>query len=109
MQLILDRGDARLQELNDTLEPLEKEIRLGSLPDPAGTEPMCRGSLGTASLTAGGASRALNQLTGEVQQRRLSTVRRALVEKSITFTDWSFISNSDDTTAANTLSSPPTS
>ena len=45
-KLGLDQGDEKLQELSNTLEELEKEIRLGWLPDPAQTEPMYRGSLG---------------------------------------------------------------
>jgi ATP-dependent DNA helicase DinG len=78
-KLSLDRGDAKLQELSNTLEELEREIRLGWLPDPAQTEPMYRGSLGQLPQPWVEHARALSQLTGEVQ-RWLVAVRRAVVE-----------------------------
>ncbi|KZC38566.1 MULTISPECIES: ATP-dependent DNA helicase DinG [Rhodanobacter] len=78
-RLTLDAGDARLQELSDTLEELEKAIRLGWLPDPAETEPMYRGSLGQLPSPWVQQARALSLLTGEVQ-RWLGAVRRAVVE-----------------------------
>ena len=78
-KLGLDQGDEKLQQLSDTLEELEKEIRLGWLPDPAETEPMYRGSLGQLPEPWTEHARALSQLTGEVQ-RWLSAVRRAVVE-----------------------------
>lgn len=78
-RLTLDAGDAKLQELSDALEELEKEIRLGWLPDPAETEPMYRGSLGQLPAPWVEQARALGLLTGEVQ-RWLGAVRRAVVE-----------------------------
>ncbi|MGS1121267.1 ATP-dependent DNA helicase DinG [Rhodanobacter sp. UC4436_H3] len=78
-KLALDQGDEKLQELSNTLEELEKEIRLAWLPDPAETEPMYRGSLGQLPEPWVEHARALDLLTGEVQ-RWLSAVRRAVVE-----------------------------
>ncbi|EIM02715.1 ATP-dependent DNA helicase DinG [Rhodanobacter thiooxydans] len=78
-RLTLDAGDARLQELSDALEELEKAIRLSWLPDPAETEPMYRGSLGQLPEPWVEQARALSLLTGEVQ-RWLGAVRRAVVE-----------------------------
>jgi ATP-dependent DNA helicase DinG len=78
-KLSLDAGDAKLQELSDTLEQLEKEIRLGWLPDPAETEPMFRGSLGQLPESWVDHAGMLSLLTGEVQ-RWLTAVRRAVVE-----------------------------
>jgi len=80
-KLTLDVGDAKLQELSDTLEELEKEIRLGWLPDPAETEPMYRGSLGQLPEAWVQHAHALFLLTAEVQ-RWLGAVRRAVVEMS---------------------------
>lgn len=78
-KLALDQGDEKLQELSNTLEELEKEIRLAWLPDPAETEPMYRSSLGQLPEPWVEHARALDLLTGEVQ-RWLSAVRRAVVE-----------------------------
>ena len=78
-KLTLDAGDAKLQELSDALEALEKEIRLGWLPDPAETEPMYRGSLGHLPEAWVEHARLLSLQTGEVQ-RWLAAVRRAVVE-----------------------------
>ena len=78
-RLTLDAGDAKLQELTDALEELEKEIRLGWLPDPAETEPIYRGSLGQLPEPWVEHARALGLLAGEVQ-RWLGAVRRAVVE-----------------------------
>ncbi len=78
-KLGLDQGDEKLQELSNTLEQLEKEIRLSWLPDPGETEPMYRGSLGQLPEPWVEHARILDLLTGEVQ-RWLSAVRRAVVE-----------------------------
>ncbi len=78
-KLGLDQGDEKLQELSNTLEELEKEIRLGWLPDPGETEPMYRGSLGQLPEPWVELARMLDVLTGEVQ-RWLAAVRRAVVE-----------------------------
>ncbi|MGY3039776.1 ATP-dependent DNA helicase DinG [Rhodanobacter sp. TND4EL1] len=78
-KLGLDQGDEKLQELSNTLEELEKEIRLGWLPDPGETEPMYRGSLGQLPEPWVEHARVLDVLTGEVQ-RWLAAVRRAVVE-----------------------------
>ncbi|WP_158880530.1 ATP-dependent DNA helicase DinG [Rhodanobacter sp. L36] len=78
-KLSLDRGDAKLQELSNTLEELERDIRLGWLPDPSETEPMFRGSLGQLPKPWVHHARVLAVLTGEVH-RWLTAVRRAVVE-----------------------------
>ncbi|MEW9622625.1 ATP-dependent DNA helicase DinG [Rhodanobacter geophilus] len=78
-KLTLDAGDAKLQELSDALEALEKEIRLGWLPDPAETEPMYRGSLGRLPEAWVEHARLLSLQTADVQ-RWLAAVRRAVVE-----------------------------
>ncbi|TAM21034.1 MAG: ATP-dependent DNA helicase DinG, partial [Rhodanobacter sp.] len=78
-KLTLDVGDAKLQELSDALEELEKTIRLGWLPDPGENEPMYRGSLGQLPEAWVEHARMLSLLTGEVQ-RWLTAVRRAIVE-----------------------------
>ncbi|KQZ79635.1 helicase [Rhodanobacter sp. Root561] len=78
-KLGLDQGDEKLQELSNTLEELEKEIRLAWLPDPAENEPMYRGSLGQLPEPWVEHARVLDLLTGEVQ-RWLAAVRRAVVE-----------------------------
>jgi ATP-dependent DNA helicase DinG len=78
-RLALDAGDAKLQELSDALEELEKAIRLGWLPDPAETAPIYRGSLGQLPAPWVEHARVLGLLTGEVQ-RWLGAVRRAVVE-----------------------------
>jgi ATP-dependent DNA helicase DinG len=78
-KLGLDQGDEKLQELSNTLEELEKEIRLAWLPDPAENEPMYRGSLGQLPEPWVEHARMLDLLTGEVQ-RWLAAVRRAVVE-----------------------------
>jgi ATP-dependent DNA helicase DinG len=80
-KLALDAGDAKLQELSDALEALEKEIRLGWLPDPAEREPMFRGSLGRLPEAWAAHAQGLYLLTAEVQ-RWLGAVRRAVVEMS---------------------------
>jgi len=78
-KLTLDVGDAKLQELSDALEELEKTIRLGWLPDPSENEPMYRGSLGQLPEAWVEHARMLSLLTGEAQ-RWLTAVRRAVVE-----------------------------
>ncbi len=78
-KLSLDQGDEKLQELSNTLEELEREIRLGWLPDPAEKEPMYRGSLGQLPEPWVEHARVLDLLTGEVH-RWLAAVRRAVVE-----------------------------
>lgn len=78
-KLGLDQGDQKLQELGNSLEELEKEIRLDWLPDPAETEPMYRGSLGQLPASWVEHAHMLDVLTVEVQ-RWLTAVRRAVVE-----------------------------
>jgi ATP-dependent DNA helicase DinG len=78
-KLSLDKGDEKLQELSDTLEELEKEIRLGWLPDPSETEPMYRGSLGQLPDAWVAHAQVLSACTNDVQ-RWLAAVRRAVVE-----------------------------
>ncbi|HUW52221.1 MAG TPA: ATP-dependent DNA helicase DinG [Rhodanobacter sp.] len=78
-KLGLDQGDAKLQELSNALEELEKDIRLAWLPDPAESEPMYRGSLGQLPQPWVEHARMLSVSTGEVQ-RWLTAVRRAVVE-----------------------------
>jgi ATP-dependent DNA helicase DinG len=78
-KLSLDKGDEKLQELSDALEELEKEIRLGWLPDPSETEPMYRGSLGQLPDAWVAHAQVLSTYTNEVQ-RWLAAVRRAVVE-----------------------------
>ena len=78
-KLSLDKGDEKLQELSNALEELEREIRLGWLPDPAEAEPMYRGSLGQLPEPWVEHARALSVYTDEIQ-RWLNAVRRAVVE-----------------------------
>jgi ATP-dependent DNA helicase DinG len=78
-KLSLDKGDEKLQELSDTLEELEKEIRLSWLPDPSETEPMYRGSLGQLPDAWVAHAQVLSACTNDVQ-RWLAAVRRAVVE-----------------------------
>jgi len=78
-KLSLDRGDEKLQELSSALEDLEREIRLGWLPDPAEAEPMYRGSLGQLPEPWLEHARVLSVYTGEIQTW-LSAVRRTVVE-----------------------------
>jgi len=78
-KLSLDKGDEKLQELSHTLEELEREIRLGWLPDPAEAEPMYRGSLGQLPEPWVEHAGVLSVYTGEIQ-RWLNAVRRAVVE-----------------------------
>jgi ATP-dependent DNA helicase DinG len=78
-KLSLDAGDEKLQELSDALEELEKDIRLGWLPDANEDEPMFRGSLGQLPAAWVEHARVLHVFTGEVQ-RWVSAVRRAVVE-----------------------------
>ena len=78
-KLSLDQGDEKLQELSDTLEELEREIRLAWIPDPDEKEPMYRGSLGQLPETWVTHARVLSLLTSEVQ-RWLGAVRRAVLE-----------------------------
>lgn len=80
-KLGLDAGDAKLQELSDALEELEKTIRLAWLPDPGEREPMYRGSLGQLPEAWVEQARMLSLLASEVQ-RWLAAVRRAVVEMS---------------------------
>lgn len=78
-KLSLDAGDAKLQELSNTLEELERAIRLAWLPDPGEAEPMYRGSLGQLPHAWVEHARMLDIFTVEVQ-RWLGAVRRAVVE-----------------------------
>jgi len=78
-KLSLDRGDQKLQELSTALEELEREIRLGWLPDASEAEPVYRGSLGQLPPAWVEHARLLSAATGEVQ-RWLQAVRRAVVE-----------------------------
>lgn len=78
-KLSLDAGDEKLQELSEALEELEKEIRLGWLPDANEDEPMFRGSLGQLPAAWVEHAQLLHALTGEVQ-RWVGAVRRAVVE-----------------------------
>jgi ATP-dependent DNA helicase DinG len=78
-KLSLDQGDEKLQELSNALEELEREIRLGWVPDPGENEPMYRGSLGQLPDPWVEQARMLDVLTGQVQ-RWLGAVRRAVVE-----------------------------
>jgi ATP-dependent DNA helicase DinG len=78
-KLSLDRGDEKLQELSNALEELEREIRLGWLPDPAEAEPMYRGSLGQLPEPWVEHARVLSVYTDEIQ-KWLNAVRRAVVE-----------------------------
>jgi ATP-dependent DNA helicase DinG len=80
-KLTLDAGDAKLQELSDALEDLEREIKLSWLPDPAETEPMYRGSLGQLPDTWVQHATSLYILTSEVH-RWLTAVRRTVTEMS---------------------------
>ncbi|MDO1528994.1 ATP-dependent DNA helicase DinG [Fulvimonas sp. R45] len=80
-KLALDAGDAKLQELSDALEELEKAIRLAWMPAPDEIEPVYRGSLGQLPDAWVEQARLLELLTGEVQ-RWLVAVRRAVVEMS---------------------------
>jgi ATP-dependent DNA helicase DinG len=80
-KLTLDAGDAKLQELSDALEDLEREIKLSWLPDPAETEPMYRGSLGQLPDTWVQHATSLYTLTSEVH-RWLTAVRRTVTEMS---------------------------
>ena len=80
-KLTLDAGDAKLQELSDSLEGLEKEIRLSWLPDPSETEPMYRGSLGQLPENWVHHATMLYVATAEIQ-RWLTAVRRTVTEMS---------------------------
>jgi ATP-dependent DNA helicase DinG len=80
-KLTLDAGDAKLQELSDALEGLEKEIRQSWLPDPAETEPMYRGSLGQLPENWVHHASLLYVATSEIQ-RWLTAVRRTITEMS---------------------------
>jgi ATP-dependent DNA helicase DinG len=80
-KITLDAGDAKLQELSDALEDVEREIKLSWLPDPAETEPMYRGSLGQLPDTWVQHANSLHILTAEVQ-RWLTAVRRTVTEMS---------------------------
>ncbi len=78
-KLRLDQGDAKLQDLGHALEALEKEIRLGWVPDPNAREPIYRGSLGQLPAQWVEHARGLHLGTGEVL-RWITAVRRAVVE-----------------------------
>jgi ATP-dependent DNA helicase DinG len=78
-KLSLDQGDEKLQELSNALEELEKDIRLGWIPDPSVSEPMYRGSLGQLPEPWVVHAQMLSMATCEVQ-RWLNAVRRAVVE-----------------------------
>jgi ATP-dependent DNA helicase DinG len=80
-KLTLDAGDAKLQELSDALEDIEREIKLSWLPDPSETEPMYRGSLGQLPDTWVQHATSLYLLTSEVH-RWLTAVRRTVTEMS---------------------------
>ena len=78
-KLSLDQGDEKLQELSNALEELEKDIRLGWVPDPTQNEPMYRGSMGQLPEPWVMQAQMLSVATNEVQ-RWLGAVRRAVVE-----------------------------
>jgi ATP-dependent DNA helicase DinG len=78
-KLSLDQGDAKLQELGQALEELERAIRLAWLPDPDDREPMFRGSLGELPAPWVEHAHALSLDTTEVL-RWMTAVRRAVVE-----------------------------
>jgi ATP-dependent DNA helicase DinG len=80
-KLTLDAGDAKLQELSDGLEELEKEIRQSWTPDPAETEPVYRGSLGQLPDNWVHHATVLYVAAAEVQ-RWLTAVRRTVTEMS---------------------------
>lgn len=80
-KLTLDAGDAKLQQLSDALEDIEREIKLSWLPDPAETEPMYRGSLGQLPDNWVHHATSLYVLTSEVH-RWLTTVRRTVTDMS---------------------------
>jgi ATP-dependent DNA helicase DinG len=78
-RLTLDQGDAKLAELGQALEALDRTIRLAWLPDPNDKEPMFRGSLGELPAPWVEHAQALSLGTTEVL-RWLGAVRRAVVE-----------------------------
>ncbi|WP_049621012.1 ATP-dependent DNA helicase DinG [Frateuria defendens] len=80
-KLALDAGDAKLQELSDGLEALERDIRLAWQPDPDEREPVYRGSLGQLPEAWVMHAGALYALSAEIQ-RWLGAVRRAVAEMS---------------------------
>ncbi|WP_266159701.1 ATP-dependent DNA helicase DinG [Dyella silvatica] len=80
-KLSLDAGDQKLQQLSDALEELEKDIRLGWLPDANEAEPMFRASLGQLPESWTDHARLLSAYTTEIQ-RWLGAVRRAVMEMS---------------------------
>lgn len=80
-KLTLDAGDAKLQQLSDSLEELQRAIELAWVPDPNEREPVYRGSLGQLPEAWVMQAMELHQLTGDIQ-RWLATVRRAVVEMS---------------------------
>ncbi|GFZ91564.1 ATP-dependent DNA helicase DinG [Dyella caseinilytica] len=80
-KLTLDVGDEKLQELSDSLEALEKEIRQSWLPDPGETEPMYRGSLGQLPDNWVHHATMLYVASSEIQ-RWLTAVRRTVTEMS---------------------------
>jgi ATP-dependent DNA helicase DinG len=78
-RLTLDQGDAKLAELGQALEALDRTIRLAWLPDPNDKEPMFRGSLGELPAPWVEHAQALSLGATEVL-RWLGAVRRAVVE-----------------------------
>lgn len=80
-KLTLDAGDAKLQEVSDMLEALEKEIRQSWLPDPSESEPMYRGSMGQLPESWFQHAGMLYIATAEIQ-RWLTAVRRTVTEMS---------------------------
>jgi len=80
-KLTLDAGDAKLQELSDALEELEKEIRQSWMPDPSETEPVYRGSLGQLPDNWVHHATVLYVAAAEVQ-RWLTAMRRTVTEMS---------------------------
>ncbi|ODV12079.1 MAG: helicase, partial [Rhodanobacter sp. SCN 68-63] len=86
-KLSLDQGDEKLQELSNALEELEREIRLGWVPDPGESEPMYRGSMGQLPESWVEHARILAIYTSEVQ-RWLNAVER-LERQSRCWRAWS--------------------
>jgi ATP-dependent DNA helicase DinG len=78
-RLTLYQGDAKLAELGQALEALDRTIRLAWLPDPNDKEPMFRGSLGELPAPWVEHAQALSLGATEVL-RWLGAVRRAVVE-----------------------------
>lgn len=74
-----EAGSARLAELGDALEAMERSIRLHWTPDPREAEPAWRASLGQIPAEWTAQAQTLMLLTGRVQGW-VQAVRRAVVE-----------------------------